>query len=174
MQYTTRMRGDITLPDDEVRFLEALPEPQMHARLAYLHTQGWSLASLARSLSTPRPKTTVHYWIRNAPTSIEQRRPAPKSPTNTIMHALPVLRGVKVRSIAPKVPPDMRPRLRELAQISRRYRAKTPPGSTTAQANKELTQLAVQLHKHGVPTSDIAAAAGLTYRAVARRIANAL
>lgn len=165
------MKADFTLPDDEVRFLNALPTPEMHSRLAYLHEQGWSLASLARSLTPPKPKTTVHYWIRNAPTPKEQRRPAPTPPTHTLMSALPVLRGVKVRSVAPKVPPDIRPRLRELAQVSRRYRAKTPSASPTAQANRELTQLAVQLHAHGVPTSEIAAAAGLTYRAVARRIA---
>lgn len=167
------MRADFSLPQDEMRFLESLQLPDMHARLAYLHASGWSLASIARSFSPPRPKTTVHYWIRNAPTPKEQRRAAPTPPINTIMHALPVLRSPKVRSISPKVPPETRPRLRELAQLSRRYRAKTPPNSATAQANRELTQLAVQLHTHGVPTSDIAAAAGLTYRAVARRISNA-
>jgi hypothetical protein len=168
------MKADFSLPQDEVRFLEALPLPDMHARLAFLHDQGWSLASLARSLTPSRPKTTVHYWIRNAPTSAEQRRPAPKPPTHTLMHALPTLNGAKVRSISPKVPPDLRPHLRELAQASRRYRAKTPPGSPIAQANQELTRLAVQLHSHGVPTSDIAAAAGLTYRAVARRISTSI
>ena len=168
------MKADFTLPDDEVRFLEALSTPDMHARLAFLHEQGWSLASLARSLNPPKPKTTIHYWIRNAasgPNAPEQRRPAPKPPTQTLLHALPITRGAKVRSISPKVPPDLRPRLRELAQVSRRYRSKTPNGSPTAQANRELTRLAVQLHSHGVPTSDIASAAGLTYRAVARRIA---
>ena len=167
------MKADFTLPSDEIRFLEALPTSDMHSRLAFLHRQGWSLASLARSLTPPRPKTTLHYWIRNAPTPKEQRRPAPVPPTHTLMSALPVLRGVKVRSISPKVPPDIRPRLRELAQLSRRYRAKTPSTSPTAQANRELTQLALQLHSHGVPTSEIAAAAGLTYRAVARRISHA-
>lgn len=167
------MRADFSLPQDEMRFLESLQLPDMHARLAHLHAHGWSLASIARSFSPPRPKTTVHYWIRNAPSPSEQRRSVPPPPINTIMHAIPVIKSPKVRSISPKVPPNMRPHLRELAQVSRRYRAKTPPHSATAQANQKLTQLAVQLHSHGVPTSDIAAAAGLTYRAIARRIANA-
>lgn len=166
------MRGTISLPDDEVTFIEALPTAQMHARVAFLHENGWSLSSIGRSLNPPRPKTTIHYWVRNAPSGVEQRRPAPQSPTHTIMRSLPVLRGGKVRSISPKVPPETRPRLRELAQLSRRYRAKTPQGSSIASANRELTQLAVQLHLHGVPTSDIAAAAGVTYRAMARRISN--
>ncbi len=160
----------MTLPEDEIRFLEALPTPQMHARLAYLHAHGWSLAVLARSLTPKRPKTTIHYWIRNASTLVEQRRPAPKAPSSSIMLHIPTVKAVKVRYIAPKVPPELRPHLRELAEMSRRYRARTPSNSTTAKANRELTKLAVELRESGVPTADIAKAAGVTYRAMSRRI----
>jgi|AntAceMinimDraft_1070359.scaffolds.fasta_scaffold02023_9 hypothetical protein len=164
------MRFDSHLPQDEVRFLEALPIPEMHSRLAALHHNGWSFAALGRSLNPEKAKTTVHYWVRNAPTPTPQRRAIPQAPNHSLFHAVPTLRTPQARSIAPKVPPDLRPHLRELAQLSRRYRARTPGNSVTAQANQELTRLAVQLHSYGVPTSDIAAAAGITYRAVARRI----
>jgi len=167
------MRNRPHLPADEVRFLESLPHPQMHARIALLHTHGWSLASIARSFDPPRPKTTIHYWIRNASTSYEQRRALPNPPPTTITAAAPTYRAPRTRSISPNVPPDIRPHLRELSEKSKRYRAKTPPGSATAQANKELTKIALELHAHGVPTSKIAAAAGVTYRAMARRISDA-
>jgi len=72
--------------------------------------------------------------------------------------------------MSPKVPPDVRPRLRELSEMSRKYRARTPQGSPTAIANRELTKLAVELRESGVPTADIAQAAGVTYRAMSRRI----
>lgn len=167
------MKSETLLPADEVRFLQALPTPQMHARLAHLHAHGWSLATIARSLEPPRPKTTVHYWIKNASTSQEQRRTLPEPPPTSLTAAAPTYRAPRTRSISPNVPPDVRPVLRELAEKSKRYRAKTPAGSATAQANRELTKIALQLHAHGVPTSKIAAAAGVTYRAMARRIANA-
>ena len=171
MLYYTYMRTQQTLPDDEVRFLEALPTHQLHARLAHLHAQGWSLASLARSLNPPRPKTTVHYWIQNASTTQDLRRPLPDPPPTSLTTAVPTYKAPRMRSISPNVPPDIRPKLRELSEKSKRYRAKTPSSSETARANQELTKIALELHAHGVPTSKIAAAAGVTYRAMARRIA---
>lgn len=165
------MRSHTELPHDEVRFLQELPRSERDSRLAALHDHGWSLATLGRSLQPPKPKTTIHYWIRNAKKGVEQRRELPKPPPTSLTTAVPTYKAPISRSISPKVPPDMRPHLRELASQSRRYRAKTPKSSPLAQANQELTKIALQLHAHGVPTSDIAAAAGVSYRAMARRIA---
>lgn len=165
------MRSHTELPEDEIRFLQALPRGERDSRLLALHDHGWSLATLGRSLQPPKPKTTVHYWIRNAKKPAEQRRPLPEPPPTSLTTAVPTHRAPIARSISPRVPPDMRPKLRDLATMSRRYRAKTPNGSPLAQANQELTKIALLLHSHGVPTSDIAAAAGVTYRAMARRIA---
>jgi len=165
------MRSDTELPDDEIRFLQALPRSERDARLAALHAHGWSLSTLGRSLTPPKPKTTIHYWIRNSKKNVEQRRELPKPPPTSLTTAVPTYKAPISRSVSPKVPPDMRPHLRELANLSRRYRSKTPSTSPLAQANQELTTIALQLHAHGVPTSDIAVAAGVSYRAMARRIA---
>lgn len=171
MLYDVLMRTQPLLPEDEVRFLESLPIHQFHARLAHLHAHGWSLATIARSLNPPKPKTTVHYWIQNAASSQDLRRPLPDPPPTSLTTAVPTYKAPRMRSISPNVPPDIRPKLRELSEKSKRYRAKTPSTSATAQANQELTKIALELHAHGVPTSKIAAAAGVTYRAMARRIA---
>lgn len=163
------MAAKITLPQEEITFLNALPLPQMHARLAFLHESGWSLAALGRSVN--RPKTTIHFWVRNAPSDEGIKRRAVPTPPLTITRMVPATYAPRTRSISPKVPPDMRPRLRDLAALSRRYRAKTPSNSPLAQANRELTTLALNLYDKGVPTADIALAAGVSYRAMARRIA---
>ena len=64
----------------------------------------------------------------------------------------------------------MRPRLKQLSDLAKRYRAKTAPSSPLAQANDELTSIAKTLRSMGVPTAAIAEAAGVSYRAMARRL----
>jgi hypothetical protein len=64
----------------------------------------------------------------------------------------------------------MKPRLLELSTLARRYRARTVPDSPLAQANRDLTAMAIALRSMGVPTAAIAEAAGVSYRAMARRL----
>jgi hypothetical protein len=64
----------------------------------------------------------------------------------------------------------MRQRLQDLSKLAKRYRAKTSPDSPFSQANSELTAVANTLRSMGVPTADIAKAAGVSYRAMARRL----
>jgi len=70
------------------------------------------------------------------------------------------------------VPPEVRARLKHLSSLSRRYRSKSASNSEPALANVALTELARSLHNRGVATATIAEAAGVTYRAMARRISN--
>lgn len=163
------MQHDIALPLEEVEFLSTLSIAQRDSRLLLLHEAGWSFAILGRSIN--RSKTTIHFWVKNAKrdsTLIQQPVPRPFLPLKA---SLPFSKGLRTRSISPKVPPDLRPLLRELSLQSRRYRARTPKNSPLAQANEQLTDLAVRLRLQGVPTADIAEAAGVSYRAMARRIA---
>lgn len=166
------MKSDIRLPDDELAFLHALPTHLRDARLAMLHRSGWSLSALGRSLSVP--KTTIHFWVRNSTSDPSLDRRAIPAPPLPITASVPSLRAPRTRSISPKVPPTLRPRLKELGVQARRYRARTPFNSPIAQANRELTRLAIELRHRGVPTSDIADAAGVSYRAMARRISQEL
>jgi hypothetical protein len=66
----------------------------------------------------------------------------------------------------------MKPQLQHLSSLAKRYRAKSDPNSEFAIANRELTDLARSLYNRGVPAADIAEAAGVTYRAMARRLSN--
>lgn len=157
------------LPADEVAYLASLPREEMESRLRALWENGWSLASLGDSVQPQRPKTTIHFWVKRAATT-PQSRILPTPPPKSLTTSVPVKSAPRLRSISPGVPSDIRDRIRELSILARRYRAKTPPNSPIALANDELTAIARTLSSMGVPTQAIADVAGVSYRAMARRI----
>ncbi len=157
------------LPKDEVTFLENLSQNELQSRLLALHEAGWSLNVIGKSMKPVRPKTTVHFWIKKAEKT-EQKREVPLPPPKSLTTSVPTKTAPRLRSISPGVPPDMKPRLRHLSAQARRYRAKSPAGSPLALANEELTAVAKTLRSMGVPTAAIAEAAGVSYRAMARRL----
>jgi len=157
------------LPNDEVEFLGSLPREEMESRLRALWEAGWSLQILGESLIPPRPKTTIHFWVKRA-TPTTQIRNIPPPPPKSLTTSVPTRIAPRMRTVSPGVPPAMRPRLRELSALARRYRANTPPSSPYAIANEQLTEMAKNLRMMGVPTADIAEAAGVSYRAMARRL----
>jgi hypothetical protein len=159
------------LPLDEVAYIALLPRAEMESRLRALWNAGWSLAVIGDSLNPARPKTTVHFWVRRAE-DVKQFRNIPVPPPKSLTTSVPTKNAPRLRSISPGVPADIRLRLRELSVLSKRYRAKTSPDSPLAKANVELTQIAKDLRSRGVPTASIAEAAGVTYRAMARRLSN--
>lgn len=163
------MTGKTLLPADEVNFITHLSRPDMESRLRALWEAGWSLALLGDSLNPPRPKTTIHFWVKRAPLK-EQFRAIPTPPPRSLTTSAPTKAAPRVRSISPGVPPDLKPRLQELALLAQRYRARTPASSPLALANEELTAIAMTLRSMGVPTAAIAEAAGVSYRAMARRV----
>ena len=167
--YDRYMTEKTLLPSDEVTFIKSLDRPEAESRLLALWEAGWSLAILGASVEPPRPKTTIHFWVRRADVR-EQRREIPPPPPRSLTTSVPTKTAPRLRSVSPGVPPDMKPRLRELATLAKRYRARTLPDSPLAQANRDLTATAIALRSMGVPTAAIAEAAGVSYRAMARRL----
>ena len=157
------------LPQDEVSFLGSLSRPDMEARLRALWESGWSLAILGDSLKPRRPKTTIHFWVKRAENQ-KQFRQIPPPPPKSLTSAAPTKKAPRLRTVSPNVPPDMKPRLKELSALAKRYRARTTSDSPFAQANRDLTAMATALRAMGVPTAKIAEAAGVSYRAMARRL----
>ena len=157
------------LPNNEVEFLGALPREDMESRLLALWESGWSLQVLGDSLVPPRPKTTIHFWVKRAESS-KQFREVPLPPPKSLTTSVPIRTAPRMRTVSPGVPPAMRPKLKELATLARRYRAKSPASSPYAIANEQLTEMAQNLRMMGVPTAAIAEAAGVSYRAMARRL----
>lgn len=171
MLYNSRVKKKTRLPADEVRFLVSLQKEHLHGRLRALWQSGWSLGIIANSLDPKKPKSTVHFWVQNAKDQ-EQHRTIPTPPPKSLTVSAPLLNTPRLRSISPSVPTEVKPRLRDLSLLARRYRSKSDPNSEFAVANRELTDLARSLYNRGVPATDIAEAAGITYRAIARRLAD--
>jgi hypothetical protein len=157
------------LPKDEVVFIKSLSRPDSEARLRALWESGWSLSILGDSLDPKRPKTTVHFWVKRAPSTI-QHRSIPAPPPRSLTTSVPTKSAPRVRSVSPGVPPAMKDTLKNLATLANRYRARTLANSPMAQANRDLTAMATALRAMGVPTAAIAEAAGVSYRAMARRL----
>jgi hypothetical protein len=167
--YNRIMLNPPKLPIEEVIYISTLTRSEMESRLRALWKAGWSLGVIGSSLSPAVPKTTIHFWVRKA-LDVKQLKAVPLPPPKSLTTSVPTKHAPRLKSISPGVPPEIRIRLRELSALSKRYRAKTPPTSPLAQANNELTQIARQLRNRGVPTATIAEAAGVTYRAMARRL----
>jgi hypothetical protein len=168
-RYNKSMLNPPKLPIEEVVYLSTLTRSEMESRLRGLWKAGWSLGVIGSSLSPAVPKTTIHFWVRRAP-DVKQLRALPLPPPKSLTTSVPTKHAPRLRSVSPGVPPELRIKLKELSALSKRYRAKTSPTSPLAQANNELTQIARQLKNRGVPTAAIAEAAGVTYRAMARRL----
>lgn len=170
----TLMNTQKPLPQNEINYLDSLSKTstnEFHARLRALWEAGWSLSVLGNSVSPKRPRATIHYWVRKA-SVVAQSAPIPspeynKSLTTALLGVVPA----KTRTIAPTVTPEVAQRLRSLSLQARRYRSRTTEGNRFAVANREFTALCKELRSQGVPAVDIAQAAGISYRAVARRIA---
>lgn len=168
------MNTQLPLPQSEIDFLAALASTDtkaLHSRLRALWEAGWSLSVLGNALNPKRPRATIHYWVRKAPVT-QQIKEIPsvdfsKPLTTALLGVVPA----KTRTIAPSVTPEMAARLRSLSLQARRYRSRTTEGNRFAVANREFTELVKELRSQGVPAVDIAEAAGISYRAVARRAA---
>jgi hypothetical protein len=130
---------------------------------------GWSLQSIGSSLNPVRPKTTIHFWVKRA-TPEQQHRQVPAPPPRSLTTSVPTKTAPRVRTISPGVPEHLKDELRDLSQQARLYRARTPAGHPVAIANDKLTIMVKTLYTLGVPAQALAEAAGVSYRAMARRI----
>jgi hypothetical protein len=152
------------LPPVEASLLNDLVDEELYTRVGELFAAGWTLQAIGDAFDPPRQRSTVRYWMNRR----HDPSPLPDAPLPT-----PRRRAtgyVSRRPRSPGIEPDVRARLGELAPLAQRYRAKTRSDSREAQANRELTERCVALHASGVPVRELAEAAGVTYRAMARRL----
>jgi hypothetical protein len=130
---------------------------------------GWSLQSIGSSLVPQRPKTTIHFWVKRA-TPEQQHRQVPSPPPRSLTTSVPTKTAPRVRTISPGVPEHLKNEIKQLSLQARLYRAKTPAGHPVALANDQLTVMVKTLYTMGVPAQALADSAGVSYRAMIRRI----
>ncbi len=186
-------REKMTLPSEEIALLCGLSATAQRARARQLYDAGWSLSSIGEALSPPRSRSTVRAWTQTAPLSLTHSLPSPPLPLSSLSSAASsstIGTAEKVNPAAPihahaharrrphrmfdpsrpNVSPDDAQRIAELAPLARRYRARANPNGAYALANEELTQLCCSLYDQGVSIRELAHSAGVTYKAMERRV----
>lgn len=180
------------LPEGECVYLRTLSGAPLKARARALYESGWSLAAIAEAWDPPRQRSSVRAWVLSNATAPDTHPPLPPSPSSPSSlssslssDSLIVARESSVSDSAaprkkmprrvydpekPRVSPGQKKKIATLAPLARRYRARTAPGGTYARANAELTDLCKNLYYSGASVRELSLAAGVTYRAMARRL----
>lgn len=160
-----RIARQQSLPVDEVQTLRRLWDEELYARIRALFDAGWTLDAIGQAFDPPRRRSTVRYWanrtVRGEYPEIISSIPRPRLKP----------RGyVSRRPKSPGIPPTELTQIKALAPLARRFRAKMNPSAPEAIANNELTRICMQLVESNVTVKELAEAAGVTYRAMARRL----
>lgn len=167
------------LPPEEVSFLDSLSQDELISRVYHLYHAGYTLQAIGDSLTPKRPRSTVRSWLlRFTP---PQERDLVDAPIQDlpVSVALPIKRPIykthpdgyqKRRPVSPGILPDELELIQSLAPLARQYRAKMSINSTAAVANDQLTAICLRLQANGVSIRELAQAAGVTYRAMYKRL----
>jgi len=170
---------NMLLPNDEVVKLLSCSGDPLRARVHALREAGWTLASIAAAWNPPKSRSSIKSLATQKTSSY---LPVVSSPDDSTLpaaedshQALPTTRThSRARRFYNKTKPTLtqahRKQLFKLAPIARRYRSKANPAGIYAVANNELTVLCVSHYRSGTSIEELASAAGVTYRAMARRV----
>jgi hypothetical protein len=155
------------LPPGEVELLRRLDGPALHQRTVELYSAGWTLRSVGEALTPPRRRSTVASWVDcpHPAASLSDRVPVPAPEYRTSPGGY-----VRRTPASPGLREADRRRIADLAPLARSHRARTRSDAPAAVANAELTELCRRLRASHVTVTELARAAGVTYRAMARRV----
>lgn len=168
----------MNLPAAECDFLRVLKSEELYARAQELHSVGWSVTAIANAFDPPRPRSTVHTWL-SRPHTITHTRPLPSPSSssssiaaaeNSTTRAKPKRERRLYVPSSPALTAAEKDRIKTIAPLARRYRARANPNGVYASANDELTKISSEAYSRGVSITELATAAGVTYRAMARRL----
>lgn len=173
--------------------MRTLSGDELKYRVQTLHEAGWSLAAIAQAFDPPRQRSSIRSWALSPSRTPHTQPPipVPSSPSHSSHSSLIPARGksesaptpasakakakAKVRRrvydpTQPKISQAQRKKISRLAPLARRHRARTSPNNTYTRANAELTDLCKNLYYSGASVRELSLAAGVTYRAMARRL----
>jgi hypothetical protein len=156
------------LPLEEAAHLNSLPKDSLITRVYELYHQGWTLQAIGDALIPPRPRSTVRSWLLRftPPTErdlVDAPIPAPAYKTHPDGYQ-------KRRPVSPGILPDELELIQSIAPLARTYRAKMSTNSAACVANDQLTAICIRLNMSGVSVRELAQAAGVTYRAMSKRL----
>lgn len=156
------------LPPLEVELLNSLSADALIVRVKALYMAGWSLQCIGEALSPKRPRTTIRSWVLKAS--------SPEKSGNVIDAPIPTPKkrseegGYQKKRNSPGIPQDLFEDIKQLAPLARTFRSRMASTSAPAVANQRLTDLCKDLHSRNVSIRELAEAAGVTYRAMYKRV----
>jgi DNA-binding Xre family transcriptional regulator len=155
------------LPPLEVELLNSLSADALIVRVKALYTAGWSLQCIGEALSPKRPRTTIRSWVLKASSQeksgnvIDAPIPSPKKRDPSVYQK---------KRTSPGIPQDSFEDIKQLAPLARTFRSRMASTSAPAVANERLTAICKELHSKNVSIRELAEAAGVTYRAMYKRV----
>lgn len=170
-----RLARSQELPSEESRYLVSLTDVDLHNRILDLYDAGWTLQSIGNALSPQKRRSTVKSWVDRA--RLLRKIDLKTETTDVLKKPIPLPqhktdpRGYqRLTPKSPGVPSYIQERLREVAPLAQQYRARMSSSSPAALANQEMDELVRSLKDHDVSIADIARAANVTHRAIAKRL----
>jgi hypothetical protein len=154
-----------SLPQAEAELLTNLFDKEFYTRVRQLFEAGWSLQSIGNACNPVRRRSTVKFWVsrKHEHSPVDTPVPVPKLKTGASGY-------ISRRPVSPGISPVDLKRIEQLSPLARRYRSKMTGTSPQATANEELTIICTRLYQSNVTVRELSAAAGVTYRAMARRL----
>ena len=158
-----------SIPKKEAEFLNSLTGPNLHKRVSTLFHAGWTLQSIGEALTPPKGRSTIKSWVDRYPQrdlllyplDVDVPIPRLRTPDGGYQRLTPV---------SPGVPSDVADVLKNIAPIAKNYRARMSSVTAEYQANQEMDRIVRELRDNDVSIADIARAANVTHRAIARRL----
>lgn len=164
---TRRSARGQSLSHTEVLFLRSLSGERLHIRAKQLFQAGWTLNSIGEALDPPKGRSTVKAWIDRldlvSPHNVDVPIDFPRLRT-------PEGGYQRLTPKSPGVPNDTAERLAQIAPLAKNYRSGMSPSHPASLANEEMDQITRELKANDVSIADIARAANVTHRAIARRL----
>jgi hypothetical protein len=162
---TRRPAREQKLPESEVDYLATIRNDKLHVRCSDLYGAGWTLRSIGEAMQPPRTRSTIKAWVDQVLPHNHAVWPDLPRPTYltdaTYVPRRPASPGIGAADLM---------KIQELQPVAKRFRSGMSPHHKAAIANDELTVIVETLHKAGVPVGELASAAGVTYRAMAKRL----
>jgi hypothetical protein len=178
------------LPQSEREFLAVLKGDELKARVKALNVGGWSLGAIADAFTPPKQRSSIRVWATGNTQTRPDHPPIPlASPSSRSRSSSTILPAAEKTTLTTPTPSthkrarraydpaspiltDIKQKqIQKLSPLARQYRARANPNGIYAKANVELTELCKDLYfKQNVSVRELSDAAGVTYRAMARRI----
>lgn len=150
----------------EMLFLNSLDYDHKVLRVQQLYKKGWTLASIGAAFMPPKGRSSIKAWVdRPVPPNVVIDVPIPdpnyKTPRSGYVRKTPV---------SPGISPGDQWNLHHYAPLAKRYRSGMSSSSQEAIANAAMDKLVRELRDANVTIAEIARAAGVTHRAISRRL----